>query len=994
VSTATPPEIAFFSTFLQTDEDVHLLLLQESHRKHGVWLTVPPQRPPVIPNVGDPAIPDTIFPARLKARLQQLEQIAAAEQESRGRSGVHRQQQGGQLHTGAGLAYTPMHGPPPLNTTGTRSLYISDDSYSTSSPRSGLLPASGAAAPPPSSSSSRSVSAETRVATVAKRSPADPSMRFHCTQCGRAFRREAAAKEHVVQRHLTAWSDRPSLAPPPSTTAIAALMGKGPGPGEVIGFEDVVQSATSTPSTTTPFATAAAAAAVTEEEERASPQTTTATIIAPPVASSSPPPPPSSVAAYSTVSSISSRVQLKNALPYDTTPTVALPEESLIDELLQSVWDVVAMAREDIAKPANLPTKAAADTTAAAAASGSPLFHSGGGAYFIPSSFFFEGNADNRAELEAAMTMKPLARATPEGAAPGIKRRPSTTQRQRFSVQLRSGDGTPEGMLFPSGAANMEGAAMGGRGAAAPSLRTAAEMSIRELARHYPNPFGDSPSAAVTDVEKESINPFRDLESIAASLKPEEKEEEAMLLPRQQPSEPAEHSAVVEQQARADLTALLQTWVLQPFSCPLCRQMALQAIDDALLETAAVSAAAMEREVTAAAKGLQRQQQQQNQVIATAAVGKEGIKSPGEAAPSPAAALLRSGDVVEELLTGAAASAAMAVAQRLRSYNDAVPRFRLMDGLEEHLSRSCPHVTARGADEAAAAADSDDEMAELSEMHWQLLYQISTNPALWAAAEARAVHALYSREDTAGDASRCTPASGTAAATNATTGTWGVPLDAGAHPRDVGGDGKNGGTAAIAESVADGAVAAATAASLPTLGGDDGDCPPLHLRTATNIILLGTVSDIQEGYSGSLYILQYVLRVTTPPLSSSSSSSPTTASSASSQTGTPPLQQQRSSRAKTSDDVPVSETVSRVEKKEVDGMEEKEEEEEVEYVVVRCCGDSVPTAPLRSQVRPGTVLFVSGLLRLNRCVDMVSHRSHAYPFVQVVPPLGTINVVA
>ena len=70
-----------------------------------------------------------------------------------------------------------------------------------------------------------------------------------------------------------------------------------------------------------------------------------------------------------------------------------------------------------------------------------------------------------------------------------------------------------------------------------------------------------------------------------------------------------------------------------------------------------------------------------------------------------------------------------------------------------------------------------------------------------------------------------------------------------------------------------------------------------------------------------------------------------------------------------------------------------EEDDEEDLIVVRCMGDLVPVALLRSQVHVGSTLFVTGTLRMNRNVDTASRRSHAYPYVQVVPPLGFVRAV-
>jgi hypothetical protein len=68
------------------------------------------------------------------------------------------------------------------------------------------------------------------------------------------------------------------------------------------------------------------------------------------------------------------------------------------------------------------------------------------------------------------------------------------------------------------------------------------------------------------------------------------------------------------------------------------------------------------------------------------------------------------------------------------------------------------------------------------------------------------------------------------------------------------------------------------------------------------------------------------------------------------------------------------------------------QDEEDEYVVVRCVGDSFALL-VSEQVKVGTTVLTNGSLRMNRRLDAVSKRTHAYPYIVVSPPLGSVHVV-
>ncbi|CCW62879.1 unnamed protein product [Phytomonas sp. EM1] len=69
--------------------------------------------------------------------------------------------------------------------------------------------------------------------------------------------------------------------------------------------------------------------------------------------------------------------------------------------------------------------------------------------------------------------------------------------------------------------------------------------------------------------------------------------------------------------------------------------------------------------------------------------------------------------------------------------------------------------------------------------------------------------------------------------------------------------------------------------------------------------------------------------------------------------------------------------------------------QEEELVVVRCLNacNTLPLTLLQQQLHIGCRAYVEGVLKMNRHVDDISRRSHAYPYVRVVPPQGSIVVL-
>lgn len=657
--------------------------------------------------MGPPAVPDVVYPVSQKERLGSTP-----------------------------MAYVATHLPPPLHTTGNRALFVHGDISRSEATAPGAVPNVVTQSPPMAAATGAALTAAPTACI--KRAPVDDTMLFHCSACGKAFRKEVAALTHVRVRHPAGsnpLADRPTM----RTAGVVATVLPGPGPGEVLGVEEVVMAA-SMAIPTAVIATAAAPAVP--------PTTTTATA-------------PSAAAGGVTRSLASSTDSAPHRAVAKGLPVVRLPEDDLIEDILLDVWDAIALGRADIAKPTGLPIDPVNPLRVLRPAAGETMarWSSNNGQLFIPAGLVVEGKADRRAEMEELLASKPLARATPEGAAPGIKKRP-----------LSSG-------LPPH------------RGAAAGPRMT---LSIKELNKQHPNPFGDSPNAAILELEKEPVNPFMDLEGNA-----EAKPEHAAYNLRRMAMRSCEETTSGGIDGR-------------PFVCPFCPA----------------------------------------------------------ASPSDNA--------------------------------DAAMRFRLLDALLDHI------------DDAHAAEDGYDK---LSHAQWQQWYRLQAG---------------QSSTDTG-------PMNGTATS----------PAVDAAGPAA---------TAASAESSVTSETASRTDAG--TTGSDSGSVPTMednllspeqvrvHTRCAANMVLVGAVRDIQEGFLGRDRVLQYVVAVRQPSIHRSG------------------------------------------------GTFEVEEEEE-ELIVVRCLNTSHTLAinHMQRSLHVGSQVLVEGSLRMNRHPDTTSRRVHAYPFVQVVPPLGSIMVL-
>ncbi|CAC9437933.1 Mitochondrial_protein_81 [Leishmania infantum] len=935
------PELCFYETFILSDVDVHLTLLEEAHYKHGVWLNVPPQLAPSVPNVGPPAVPEPIYPSAQRERLAAMTAAMTAVQNKRGRGAS-----GGGCATDAELivepsclAYRPTHDPPPFSTTGTRSLRIpeqrraaaeaaapstSDAVSRVSPPAPSSVTASAAEASfaeGTTTTTTRSMHAE--VQTVAIRMPVVPSMLYHCSACSRPFRRRQAAEEHVQQRHESRGNC--------SGASAAAVVMEGPGPGEIIGYEEKAVAVATTKT--------AAAARVT------SPLPMKAAAKAKGMEASA------EVATTKGVAGASSAVKPSAfylAANYRATPRVDLPEDDLIDELLDVVWDDVALARDDIAKPSDLPT-----TRADLPQHPKRSYDSCQGRFFIPSVLIVEGVADNRAQLEAAAE-RAVVRATPDGAAPGIKRRPSsamsvflpsTMAPRLLPTQRRNADGT-----LGAGGADADAAGGGIGGGALGAAPTAQELSVAELSRHYPNPFGDSPNAVLMESEKEPINPFVDLEGQAAAVAA------------------TAHSGAADGSTADDAVSSpatkemewLSRWAARPYACPLCQRRALPDLmkimapllpPSLVAGSEATASTASTAVVYGDGQGASPHLGSGTKRAASTAAGETTAATAGASTSRPARCVPPSGSLEDQPL--------VADVEAWSWYADRVPRFRLLDSLEDHLQSKHAGYCG-GNDEAAAALDGDDGCTgrdgddSLSEADWQLLYRVARHQQLLARAELLAVQQAYrvmypKRHSTSAES--FSP----------------IKSDGADLPNHVFGDaGKDGAENAAIRDEASGATGGASMGGSPTSGpaigattADGTDAPQVHVRSAVNTVLIGTVRDVQEGFLGATRILQYVLAVRNTSAESSGCASADAMGS------------------------------------HVDASNGEEEGAGVDedLIVVRCVGDLVPVALLKQQVRLGSTIFVAGSLRLNRNVDTVSRRSHAYPYVQVVPPLGCVRVL-
>lgn len=366
---SVPRELRFSETFVQSPVDLHWLLLQEAHRKHGVALSVPPQLPPV---GTPPEVPDVIFCDAQAERMRNTK-----------------------------LLYAPTYGPPPLSTTGTRGLLEAMIATALDPPPK---PQASPASLPPQAATAISPSA-------VKRKEVEADKKFHCSICAKPFRIQLSAEHHLSAMH--------------AGVAGAAIL-EGPGPGElvIIGPDSPPEAV---PPATTDAASSTTAASAPEQSGGTATVNTDVTAA-----------PPLTLAAY------------KRA------PPVTLPSEDDIRHLLVTIWDELGARRAPEAPPA-------------ATAHKIPV------ASFVRFADVVMGVADDRKPI-SELDLKPLVRATPEGAAPGVRR-----------------------VIAASTAA-------GGKLGASVSKP---HVSIKELSARYPSPFGDSADRQLLEqMKQEPLNPF------------------------------------------------------------------------------------------------------------------------------------------------------------------------------------------------------------------------------------------------------------------------------------------------------------------------------------------------------------------------------------------------------------------------------------------------------------------------------------------------------
>lgn len=141
----------------------------------------------------------------------------------------------------------------------------------------------------------------------------------------------------------------------------------------------------------------------------------------------------------------------------------------------------------------------------------------------------------------------------------------------------------------------------------------------------------------------------------------------------------------------------------------------------------------------------------------------------------------------------------------------------------------------------------------------------------------------------------------------------------------------------------------------------------LHSRLLCTTILRGIIMDVQHGYTAKRFVLQYVVKVIGRE------------------------KRQRNAVEQGGDSttgIHASEENTPVE----NGVSPKGDEEEL--IVVRYQGEPTSFTALRSTIHVGSDVVAIGNLRLDRRLDTLSKRYHAYPVVIIVPPFGSIRVVS
>eukprot|EP00796_Vickermania_ingenoplastis_P006240 gene6240-4490_t len=272
---AVPAEPA--ASFTPSSTDLHAALLLEAFEKHGVDRNVPPQLPPALspnPCFPDGAVPEGPDPPADPVPTPRYPPGLAERMATADGNGV--------------FLYSPTYDPPPLKTTGSRSLADLRGRHAAGQEQTaatwvvrhrralalrnaewaalwrahGLDPGDGSSPSPAEAEASEPSGAgsdrpapdgPSRTAPTAAdavlRAAVNPEMKYHCSVCGRGYRQRQVAAEHVLLRHRGSGG--------------AVL--EGPGPGELLAVVTDV-------SAPRPSASATASATATASTARATPE--------------------------------------------------------------------------------------------------------------------------------------------------------------------------------------------------------------------------------------------------------------------------------------------------------------------------------------------------------------------------------------------------------------------------------------------------------------------------------------------------------------------------------------------------------------------------------------------------------------------------------------------------------------------------------------------------------------------------------------------------
>ncbi|CCW70420.1 unnamed protein product [Phytomonas sp. Hart1] len=308
------------------------------------------------------------------------------------------------------------------------------------------------------------------------------------------------------------------------------------------------------------------------------------------------------------------------------------------------------------------------------------------------------------------------------------------------------------------------------------------------------------------------------------------------------------------------------------------------------------------------------------------------------------------------------------------------PRFSFLDALLHHIETA-------HADEGGTEALTEAEWASLREIdqvsYGKAIAPSGEGPTENGAASSRTANA--SGEAVAADGAKAAKAEpDDDKAPIAAQGPVGESSPYGAEAAM--GAGSRGGSPEVAEGDLD-------APRFSSLAGVAASQVSVHSRMAVEVVLLGIVRHIQYGVlpesiggaeankGGYTQVLQIILGVESP-------FSPTPAMDAE---GRPEGGDPDGASARPDEGGRAASAKPAIPRSAVEG----EEEEEEELVVVRCLNtcSTLPLTLLQQKLHVGCRAYVEGALKMNRHVDDISRRSHAYPYVRVIPPQGSILIL-